>query len=84
MTLKNNFDPKKPGDGYQQLIRKKAPFFKTSLTEYPETNPNSPFGKYYYPTLWGYYTLLPVQLRNHPFIMTVLQGLEKYHYKVQA
>lgn len=80
--MKKNFDPSKPGNGFTQLVNKRRMNKPNKLVQYKGGSPDSPFGNYYYPSLWGYYNLLPVQLRNHPFTMAILQGLEKYHYKV--
>lgn len=80
--MKKNFNPNQPGNSFVQLLDKKNTRKSNSLVRYSGGAPDSPFGNYYYPSLWGYYNLLPVQLRNHPFTMAILQGLEKYHYKV--
>lgn len=76
------FDPKKSGSSYYQLVAMRNIHKKSKQPTYPGVEKNSPFGDYYYPSLWGYYNLLPTELRNHPFVITVLQGLEKYNYKV--
>lgn len=76
-----NFNPNQPGNSYIQLVKKTFEHKKSKITKY-KTTENSLFGDYYYPSLWGYYNLLPTELRNHPFIMTMVQGLEKHFYSV--
>jgi hypothetical protein len=82
--MKKNMNPNKKGNGYFQLIQERNKHKPSTNGKYHNSdyNKTSPYGDYYYPSLWGYYNLLPVQLRNHPFTMVILQGLEKYHYKV--
>jgi hypothetical protein len=80
--MRRNYDPNKPGTAYTQLVQQRNKHKPNEKGRYPSSKINTIFGDYYYPSLWGYYNLLPVELRNHPFTMTILQGLEKYEYKV--
>jgi hypothetical protein len=80
--IKKNFDPRKEGDAFVQMIQKRTMLDKEKFPTYPGVVEDSHFGDYYYPSLWGYYNLLPVQLRNHPLVIAAFQGLEKHHYGV--
>ena len=56
---------------------------RENIPAYPGIAPNSHYGDYYYPSLWGYYNLMPTQLRNHAGTMAALRGIEKFFYKVR-
>jgi len=76
------FNPEEPGTSFYQYVSRREKNSSPSVPTYPAVYENSHYGEFYYPTLWGYYNLLPVQLRNHPFIMKALQGFEKYQHRV--
>lgn len=80
--MKKNYNPNQSGDPYSQIVYHRNKHKPSDKGRYPHANVDSPYGDFYYPSLWGYYNLLPVELRNHPFTMAILQGIEKYHYKV--
>jgi hypothetical protein len=78
-------NPNLPGNNYTQYFANfpHEDFHDdNALRCKPGLVPNSKFGDYYYPSLWGYYNLMPKELRNHPMMMAALQGLEKHQYNV--